>query len=91
MLYSISPFHEKIGQVIDLRFHVQRLIFSRAVAEQAMVGCATDITLSYRCGIRILLLNPEMALKVTEPGLIKILITILYFSKAEQIPDFLLL
>lgn len=69
----------------------QNLILSGAAAEQTVVGCATGITLGYRCGIRILLLNPEMASKVTEPGLIKILITSLYFSKAEQIPYFLAL
>lgn len=43
-------------------------------------------TLRYRYNISILLLNPEVSSKVTEQGLIKILIT-LYFSdsKAEQI------
>jgi len=41
------------------------------------------------CEINILL-NPEITSKVMEQGLIKILITSLYFSdsKAEQIPDF---
>lgn len=68
----------------------QKLIFSTAGAEQSSVWCATYLTLSSSYEISILLLDPEIAPKVPEQGLIKILITSLYFtdSKAEQIPDF---
>lgn len=68
----------------------QKLLFSTALAEHASVWRATYIALRYRYEISILLLNPEIASKVTEQGLIKILIASLYFSdsKAEKIPDF---